>query len=315
MVTKIHRDAVRGEIASLRAMLERTAARDKLGSLSLRQRLQTLEKQLASIEGEVRNVANVALVFDGGSVRGSSSIDADFAGRALQEYQELITKQMATAELGGLAQRGPLPTEHQRRARLNITDLVHGSFGFVLEEDNSEQYQIFESATMVAVTHVTDMLEGVSSVDSNWFDERLPEIDVRVFQTLKRFVSLLHKSESTLKVAEENREIKLDSSSVLRAYERVSQTEIDEIDETVPGELLGLAPIQRRFDFRKNDNNEIISGTVSINLSADYLERIERDELVAGRSWRALIRTKTVQKADGRRPSITRTLVDLFPTE
>lgn len=315
MVTKIHKDAIRGEIANLREMLNGPASKDRLGALSLRQRLTNLEKQLASDESQAKNVASVALIFDGGAVRGSSAIDADFAGKALQEYQELVTKQMAHSDLGGLAQRGPLPAEQHRRSRLNVTDLVHGSFGFVLEEDGSDQSELFESATMLAVSEVTDILSGVSSDSSVWFDKKLPELDARLFKTLKKFVSLLHKSSSTLKISEEKREIRIDSVGVLRAFNRVSHTEIDENDESVFGELLGIAPIQRRFDFRRGDSSEVISGAVAWNLSADYLRRIERDELIVGRSWHAVIRTKTVQPAEGRVPSLYRTLVDLVPAD
>ena len=42
MVTKIHRDALRSEIASLRALLERLAEHDPLGSISLENRLASL---------------------------------------------------------------------------------------------------------------------------------------------------------------------------------------------------------------------------------------------------------------------------------
>jgi hypothetical protein len=89
---------------------------------------------------------------------------------------------------------------------------------------------------------------------------------------------------------------------------------VEEYDEEIEGELLGLVPIQRRFDFRRRDNSEVLSGMVSVHLSADYLERIERDELVSGREWRAVVRTKTVQRPDRRR-SETRTLIDLDKIE
>lgn len=315
MVNRIHTDALRSEIATLREMLRRTSGRDKLGAMSLTQRLAKLEKQLALEAGATRNIASVALVFEGGPVRGSSAVDADFAGRALQEYQELVAKQMAFSDLGGLAQRGPLPIEQQRRARLNITGLVHGSFGFVLEEDNAAQAQMFESATMIAVSNITDIIEGVSSVDSRWFDENLQDLDARIFYTVRSFVSLLHRNGAALKILEEKRETKIGYSSVNRAFDRVSQTDVEQIDEEIQGELLGLVPIQRRFDFRRADTGEFVSGTVAITLSADYLERIERDELIAGRSWRAVVRTKTVRRADGRKPTITRILFDLLQAE
>ncbi|HEY0622551.1 hypothetical protein [Sphingomonas sp.] len=310
MVTKIHRDALRSEAASLRALLERSGARDPLGSISLRQRLDALEAELAEIEGQQLNVANVALVFDGEPVRGSSAIDADFAGKALQDYQELIAKHVA-ADGGQLAERGPLPIGIHERARMNVTALVHGSFGFVLEEDAADQLGMFESPAQKAVRSVTDLLHEVAAADGNLFEAKLDDIDIRIFQTLKRFIGTLHKARSTLRLAEEQRELKLDSLSVTRAYERVSQVEVEEFDEVVEGELLGLVPIQRRFDFRRGDNGDVLQGRVAPNLSADYLERIEREGLVAGAGWRATIRTKTVHHPDGRHSKVSRILIDL----
>ncbi len=71
MVTKIHRDALRSEIGSVRALLERSAGTDPLGSKSLGKRLMSLEAELAGIEKQEGNIANVALVFDGEPVRSS----------------------------------------------------------------------------------------------------------------------------------------------------------------------------------------------------------------------------------------------------
>jgi hypothetical protein len=312
MVTKLHRDALRSDIESVRELLARATGRDPLGEMTLSMRLRALEAQLREIEGEVRNVANVALVFDGGPVRGSSAIDADFAGQALQDYQELLTKQVAAAAGNALGQRGPLPMQVQKKARMNITALVHGSFGFLLEEDGADQVEMFESSTLQAVEAVTDLLKGVASNDRQWFDSKLPELDVRIFQSLRRFINTLHKADSTLKLSEDQREITLTTYDVMRAYERISEVDIDESEESFEGELLGIVPIARRFEFRRADNGEILSGRVAENLSADYLERIEREELMAGRNWRALVRTKTVSQPNGRQNSVTRILIDLL---
>lgn len=313
MVTKVHRDALRSDVESVRELLRQAEGRDPLGALSLRQRLTTLEEEIRALDGEVRNVANVALVFDGGPVRGSSAIDADFAGQALQDYQELLTKQVAAKRGGALAQRGPIPAHLQRQAKMNVTALVHGSFGFVLEEDGADQIQMFASPTLEAVEEVTELLRGLASADGRWFDENLPQLDVRIFQSLKRFITTLHKAESTLKLSEDDRELRLTVGDVGRAHERISQVEVDETEERIEGELLGLVPIARRFEFRRDDSGEIISGRVAENLSADYLERIERDEIVAGRRWGALVRTKTVSGPTGRHSTVTRVLIDLLP--
>jgi hypothetical protein len=314
MVSKIHRDALKSEIASLREMLDRSAGHDPLGSLSLHKRLRRLEAELDQLEGHTNNYANVALVFDGDPVRGSSAIEVNFAGKALQDFQELISKHVAV-DAGQLADRGPLSAQTHDQARMNITALVHGSFGFVLEEDAADQLGMFETPAQRAVRSVTDLLRDVSATDGRPFDTKLDELDARIFSTLKRFVSTLHRAHSTLRVAEEQRELTIDPSGVERAFERVSQSEVEEVDDTVDGDLLGLVPVQRRFDFRRSDNGEILQGRVSANLSADYLERIEREGFVAGKRWRAVIRSKSVHHPDGRHVNITRLLIDLSPLE
>jgi hypothetical protein len=311
MVTKLQRDAISGEIASLRDLLERTGDVDPLGAISLRKRLSVLEAGIAELQEAEAHVANVALVFDGEPVRGSSAIEAQFAGKALQDYQELIAKYVA-AEAGNLAERGRLPDQVHQQARMNVTALVHGSFGFVLEEDAGDQLGMFETPAQKAVKAVTDLLEHVAASDGRAFDELLDDLDVRIFQTLKRFIGTLHRAKSTLRLSEQERELKLDTSSVERAFERVSQVEVDESDELIDGELLGLVPVQRRFDFRRADNNDVLQGRVAPSLSADYLDRIEREGRIAGGRWRATIRTKTVLHPDGRHTSISRTLIDLI---
>lgn len=311
MVTKLHRDALRSDIASVEGLLARSGGRDPLGDISLRARLQGLQAQLRALEQETATRANVALVFDGGPVRGSSAIDADFAGQALQDYQELITRQVASVAGGGLGARGPIPAQIKQQSRMNITALVHGSFGFMLEENDEGQQALLETPTHAAVQSVTDLLQGVAAADERWFEGHLPDLDVRLFGSLRNFISTLHKAGSTLKLSEEERDLRLTPADVERAYERISQVEVDEVEETVAGELLGIVPIARRFEFRTSEG-EVISGRVAESLSADYLERLEREELIGGKGWRALIRTKTITRPDGRHSSVKRVLIDLI---
>lgn len=310
MVTKIHRDALRSEAASLKALMARSEAGDPMGYRSMRGRLKSLEAEINLVEGQQNNFASVALVFDGDPVRGSSAIEVGFAGKALQDYQELIAKNVAV-EGGQLVERGRLSDQIHKQAKLNITALVHGSFGFVLEEDSDGQLGMFETPAQKAVHAVTDLLGDVSTTDDRVFEAKLDDLDVRVFSTLKRFISTLHKAGSTLRIAEELREVKLDLGAVERAFKRVTDVEVSEQDETLDGELLGLVPIQRRFEFRRRDTNQVLQGRVAANLSADYLERIEREGLVAGDGWRATIRTKSVEHPDRRHSKLSLTLIDL----
>lgn len=310
MVTKLHRDALRSDIASVQALLARAQGKDMLGEISLRARLQGLKAQLQEMEASSSTTAHVALVFDGAPVRGSSAIDADFAGQALQDYQDLITRQVASVAPMGRGTRGAVPAHIRQQSRMNITALVHGSFGFMLEENDDGQQPLFESATHAAVHSVTDLLVGVAAADERWFEGHLPELDVRLFASLRTFISTLHKAGSTLKLSEEERDVRLMPADVERAYERISQVDVAEDEGTFEGELLGIVPIARRFEFRTSDG-EVLSGRVAESLSADYLERLDHEEMIGGKGWRALIRTKTVTRPGGRQSSVSNVLLDL----
>lgn len=311
MVTKVHLDALRSEAASIEGLLSHTHERDILSRISLNHRLESLRQEIADQEAARGTVAGVALIFDGDPVTGSSAIDAEFAGKTLQNYQELISKQVAFSA-GMLSARGPVPVEAQEAARMNIKALVHGSFGFVLEETEADQPPMFDSPVKLAVEQISDLMVDVTAQNLRSFEKRLEDIDFRVFNTLKKFVSVIYKAGATMRVAEKDREVRFDLVSLGRAYERLKETDVSQTEEVVVGELLGLIPIQRRFEFRREDNAEVIKGRVSQMLSADYIERLEREGIMAGRKWRATISTKSVEHPDGRHASTTHTLIDLL---
>lgn len=310
MVTKVHLDALKSEASSIEGLLERIGERDILNGISLRSRLDALRAEIAAHEGEQSTLANVALIFDGEPVYGSSSIDAEFAGKALQNYQELIVKQVALSA-GVLAERGPIPHDAHEAAKMHVTGLLHGSFGFILEEAHADEPALFDSPVKLAVEQVSDLLADVAAQNVAPFAKRLEEIDIRVFNTLKKFVGVLYKAKATMRVAEKQRELKFDLGSLGRAYERLKASDVSQTEEVILGELLGLIPIQRRFEFRRKDNGEIVKGLVSQLLSADYLERLDSEGVLAGREWRATVMHKSVEHPDGRHVAVTHMLTDL----
>ena len=82
-------------------------------------------------------------------------------------------------------------------------------------------------------------------------------------------------------------------------------------EEWWKGQLVGLSPIKRTFDFKKEGTTEIKSGRFGAQISQDYLERIERDDGVRlGASFRARIEVATLRKPDGT-ISVTYTANDL----
>jgi hypothetical protein len=298
MPVSFERDILESDLAAVEGLLKRVGARDRLARLTLSKRKSSIEAELHKLADTRHTTASVLLSFEGGPVRGSYGIDADFAGRALQDYQELLAKQAAAHDNGGLARKGPVPD--RQMSRLNITNVVHGSFGFLLEEDGADQPQMIDSALLISVKKITDLLKAFSDLDQHTFEQALSEIDPRVFVSLKNFIEDLYRGGATLKLIEDDRQVVFDSLAVATARERIIATEVSDSEVILNGELLGVVPIQRRFDFRVHPSQEDIKGKVGEQFSADYLERLHKEQTMIGRPARAKLNRRTIRRIDGR---------------
>lgn len=295
-MSKLSKAALESELAGVESLLRESVEADPLGSLSLQQRADQIRAELDAL-GEQKHHANVTLLFYGKPVDGSKGIDAEFAGKALQSYQTALSKHMNSLTGRALGRRGPVP--ERKLSRMNIVDVVHGSFGFQLEEDNDE-LQMFDTSLKDAVHKVSQLLADISSPSEADFEAAIDEIDGRTFISIKQLVELLRNEEAKFRIIEDDDEEEFDTAKIERAYQRVERTEIDENEDQVSGILVGIMPVGRRFEFQIDGTEEVISGPVDSRLSADFLERIENDEQFIGKRWRALVRTRLVRRPDGR---------------
>jgi len=298
MPVSFERDLLESDLAAVDGLLRRVGGRDRLARLTLTKRKGSIEAELQKLAGTRHTTASVLLSFDGGPVRGSYGIDADFAGRALQDYQELLAKQAAAHETGGLARMGPVPD--RQLSRLNITNVVHGSFGFLLEEDGADQPQLIDSALLVSVKRITDLLQAFTDSNQQTFEQALAEIDPRVFISLKKFIEDLYRGGATLKLIEDDRQVVFDNTAVNIARERIVATDVSDDEVVLEGELLGVVPIQRRFDFRVHPSQEDIKGKVGERFSVDYLERLHKEQTMVGQPAKATLNRRTIRRVDGR---------------
>ena len=77
------------------------------------------------------------------------------------------------------------------------------------------------------------------------------------------------------------------------------------------GTLVGLSPIKRTFDFKREGSKELISGKFSHQVSQDHLERNEGDVgITLGERFIAWIEIGTITKPDGS-ISVSYTVIDL----
>ena len=295
-MSKLKKAALESELAALEALIKEGEGADPLGTLSLAQRAEDVRSQL-DLLGEEKHHADVTLLFYGKPVDGSKGIDAEFAGKALQSYQSALSKHMNSMAGRALGRRGPVP--ERKLSRMNIVDVVHGSFGFRLEEDNDE-LQLFDTSLRDAVHAVSKILGDIASPSEVAFENAIEDIDSRTFISVKGLIELLRNEEAKFKIVEDDTEQEFDEIKIERAYQRVERTEVNEDDELISGILVGILPVARRFEFHLQGTKEIISGPIDAGLSTDFLERIESDEQFIGRPWRASVRIRTVRRPDGR---------------
>ncbi|OYY02146.1 MAG: hypothetical protein B7Y73_09580, partial [Acidocella sp. 35-58-6] len=86
-----------------------------------------------------------------------------------------------------------------------------------------------------------------------------------------------------------------DYSAITRANERAEITSIEEEIFEIDGELLGIIPIGRRFEFRRKDDGTILKGKVGLLFSQEWLNRNSKERLL-GRLCRGFFQKREIKK-------------------
>jgi hypothetical protein len=273
MPTKLRREEVSAERATVSALLaQATEVGDLLGARQFERRLRNLDAEL-QVLGQVRETsASAALFFGGPKVAGSRGIEAEFAGDALERFQDLVSKTFARRELGGLGARGPVAIRPD--SRLMVTAVTRGSFGFVLEEVG-DQAEALRTQLSEVVEDVVDFVAQVADPAEEVFLEAVADIDTRLLGSAKSFFNSLSNAQATLRIVEGDREISLGRDDVQRAKERTEGLEVVEQEAVqLSGLLFGLLPAHRRFEFVLQDTGENISGKVATDASREIGDQV-----------------------------------------
>ncbi|MGR2740207.1 hypothetical protein ACUY1T_17320 [Billgrantia sp. Q4P2] len=252
MPKKLNVDSLSSEIKTLNELL--SSARqsgDFVGEMQLEHRICELSSKLELLkEGSVSdNSASVALFFGGQPVLGSKGIAAEFAGTALEQFQDLIAKVFANNEVGDLGERGKVP--FKASSELMVTGLARGSFGFVLDE-MSEQIQMESSQLSHVIDKAALLLRDSAAQDDAVFESILEELEPRTLIALRDFFSNLDSSKATIRVVEKELDFTLDGPSIHRAKVRTEATSIEEKTIEIEGTLVGFLPEHRKFELADN---------------------------------------------------------------
>lgn len=246
---------------------------DPIGQHQWQQQVAHLQGQLAAMPQAIAAApAGVALFFGGRPVVGSHGIQAEFSGKALDGFQKIVSQRFASEELGPLSTKGRVPLKDS--THLMITDVVRGSFGFVLQaaapDDASRD---IDTSLKAVVDKVASTISRVAAQDDMLFDEAVSEIDQRQKSSLSEFFKLLDTEGATMRLVEGERDFELDSASVQRARRRVEQLEITDRTQEFTGEIVGWTDYSAKFELRCHDSREVIQG----GITADALEKVSAE--------------------------------------
>ncbi|WP_054004793.1 hypothetical protein [Cypionkella psychrotolerans] len=301
---------LKGQISELEILIDEAAlSGNTVGRLNYATRLEVVTEELDALLLKDTLVGEIAILFDGPPVTGTRAIDASFAALALTYFQGIVTR-LYSASLGGqLNARGKI--RGSRLAGLNIRAVATGSFGFILEESEPRQASMIKTPIRETLEAATALLSEFAQEDDDNFLIDVDEIDPRVFIALSKFFRHLELNDATLKTNLPDKLYSFGRADIERAYKRISNTHVKIEPVSWTGRLVGLSPIKRSFDFKRDGGEAIVTGKFSHQVSQDYLERIENaDGITLGHRFVAAIEIGTIRKPDGS-TSVSYTVTDL----
>lgn len=260
MLAQLERQFLQADLAQARDLLAASQENDDpIGEHQYRQRVARLERQVAELTQTAASApTGVALFFGGRPVVGSHGIKATFGTQAVGQFQKLVSQRYAATELGPLSPRGRVPLSDD--TQLLVTDVVRGSFGFVLQGTEPPSG---DAVLRQVVDEVADTLSRMAAPDDALFEEASAGVDNRQLGALKEFFKLLDDEGASLRVVEGERDFELSTQAVQRARQRTEALSIEDRTETLNGEIIGWAEYSLRFELRLHSDRSVVIGTVS----------------------------------------------------
>lgn len=264
MLLQLEQQYLRANLAQAKAFLaDAQLDDDPIGQHQFSQLVDELSDKLNAMPQAIEHApAGVALFFGGRPVMGSHGIHAEFSSKALDGFQKIVSQRFASEELGPLASKGRVPLKDN--THLLITDVVRGSFGFVLQAAAPDDATRDADTSLKAVVDkVASTISRVAAQDEMLFDEAVAEIDQRQKSSLTEFFKLLDTEGATMRLVEGERDFELDAAAVQRARRRVEQLQIVDRAQVFTGQVVGWTDFSAKFELRRHDTREVIQGSVT----------------------------------------------------
>ncbi len=305
MLPQLERQYLSAKLAGARELLALASTDDDpIGQFQYEQLVRELETEISASQQAMSTApAALAMFFGGRPVMGSQGIDAAFGSKAVEKFQALISQRFAAESFGPLSSKGPVPSKQQ--SAMMVTDVVRGSFGFVLQaaDTAAEATEIVDLKSIV--DKVADTISRVSAQDEALFESAAEEIDERQKSALTEFFKLLDDSGATLRIVEGERDFELKQDAVQRARSRVEGMSIRDHAIEVTGFIIGWTDYSARFELQPHDGSAVIQGLISSNV----IEQVKAEGLAYYHTHAKAKLKKREVTARGRQAKMSYTLV------
>ena len=305
MLPQLERQYLSAKLAGARELLALASpSDDPIGHFQYEQLVHELEADVAATQQQMSEApAALAMFFGGRPVLGSQGIDAAFGSKAVEKFQALVSQRFAAESFGPLSGKGPVPSKQQ--SAMMVTDVVRGSFGFVLQavDPVTDAGDVVDLKTVI--DKVADTISRVSAQDESLFESAAEEIDERQKSALTDFFKLLDDSGATLRIVEGTRDFELKQDAVQRARSRVEGMSIRDHRTELTGYIVGWTDNSARFELQPHDRSPLMQGTIA----SEVIENVKAEGLTL---YHAHVKAKFKKReitARGRQPRVSYTLV------
>lgn len=292
MPRKLKIDGIKAELSDIADLINESLLNgDPIGAKQFSYKKALLEEELSLSQNDIESRASVALFFGGQPVFGSIGIHADFAGKALYDFQEIVSKVFSSHEIGLPGARGPISKSGS--SQLMITQVAKGSFGFVLDELDA-QMTMTETKLKIVVDDVVEMIDKTASNESSKFEDVISEIDNRTLISLRNFFINLDRNSATLRLVEGEKDFQFDELAIQRGRQRTENSSIEEQEEYREGVLIGFLPEHRKFELKLSSGDSIY-GTINKDATEAIAQMISTGPGALGQRCRIRVVVRTIQ--------------------
>lgn len=273
-----------------------------LMAYSMQSRIESLEEELASLP-ETKFDPTIVLLFSGDAVAGSRGIKADFLGKSLTPFQEIVKTQVALQKFGRVGLRGR--SKEADNSELFLTSLPRGSFG--VELSKLKTGSLFDDQYLSEALQETIETFRAAAESTDALLERIQIFPPKYLSNLKAFLKTVAENHSILKMETGATGLELTEKDIDEAYGRVSRVMIDHTTNQIQATFKGVLLESGKFE-AQDLTGALISGYVAEHITGDDLERYNKE--FTNRAVLMLLKIYT-STAPGGRPKSSYELLDI----